>query len=111
MAQREKYQENYNNSLLGNWEDRIKGWAAHLSHICLYFNNDQHGYAVNNALTLQHLLNREGVEPGRLEVQLKLLSNKMYEIALQQHVFRITGSDGSPVSLLLFMLPARLKQP
>lgn len=54
-----KYQGNYNNSLLGNWADRIRGWAAHLSHIYVYFNNDQHGYAVNNALTLQHLLNRE----------------------------------------------------
>ncbi len=33
--------------------------GAHLSHIYIYFNNDQHGYAVNNAQTLQHLLNRE----------------------------------------------------
>ncbi len=54
-----KYQGNYGDSLLGDWADRIKGWAAHLSHIYAYFNNDQHGYAINNAQTLQHLLNRE----------------------------------------------------
>jgi len=54
-----KYQGNYGDSLLGDWADRIKGWATHLSHIYAYFNNDQHGYAVNNAQTLQHLLHRE----------------------------------------------------
>jgi uncharacterized protein YecE (DUF72 family) len=54
-----KYRGNYNDSLLRNWADRIKGWAAHLSRIYVYFNNDQHGYAVNNAQTLQHLLSQQ----------------------------------------------------
>src|SRR5438552_282381 len=54
-----KYQGNYGEPFLRNWAERIKGWATHLSHIYAYFNNDQHGYAVNNAQTLQHLLHRE----------------------------------------------------
>ncbi|PYX09138.1 MAG: DUF72 domain-containing protein [Acidobacteria bacterium] len=54
-----KYQGNYDDHLLRSWAERIGNWTSHLSRIYVYFNNDQHGYAVSNAQTLQQLLNRD----------------------------------------------------
>jgi uncharacterized protein YecE (DUF72 family) len=54
-----KYQGNYGDHLLRSWAERFENWATHLSHIYVYFNNDQHGYAASNAHTLQQLLNRD----------------------------------------------------
>ena len=50
------YQGNYPDSTLIEWADTISRWSdAGLSVYC-YFNNDQFGYAVNNAMCLQQLL-------------------------------------------------------
>ncbi|HEV2714500.1 MAG TPA: DUF72 domain-containing protein, partial [Terriglobales bacterium] len=54
-----KYRGNYDERLLRSWTERIKIRAEHISHVYVYFNNDQHGYAVSNAQTLQQLLNRD----------------------------------------------------
>jgi uncharacterized protein YecE (DUF72 family) len=53
-----KYQGNYDEQLLRTWAARIRSWAARLSHIYVYFNNDQHGYAVTDAQALRRLLGR-----------------------------------------------------
>jgi uncharacterized protein YecE (DUF72 family) len=57
-----KYRGNYDQRLLRGWAERIGTWAADLSHIYVYFNNDQYGYAVNNAQALRQLL---GLSPTR----------------------------------------------
>ena len=48
-----RYGGNYSDAMLEKWADQILGWAKHLRGIYLYFNNDQGGYAVRNAQTLQ----------------------------------------------------------
>ena len=48
-----KYEGNYTPEMLGKWADLIRGWIPKLRDIYVYFNNDQGGYAVQNALLLK----------------------------------------------------------
>jgi uncharacterized protein YecE (DUF72 family) len=48
-----RYHGNYNPKVLKGWADRIEQWRTQLSHIYVYFNNDQDGYALKNAETLK----------------------------------------------------------
>jgi uncharacterized protein YecE (DUF72 family) len=51
-----KYQGSYNRQKLEKWAGRIESWRKHLKAIYLYFDNDQQGFAAQNALTLKQLL-------------------------------------------------------
>jgi uncharacterized protein YecE (DUF72 family) len=51
-----KYQGSYSKEALRRWADRIKGWEAHRKHVYVYFDNDDSGYAPQNALTLKTML-------------------------------------------------------
>jgi uncharacterized protein YecE (DUF72 family) len=48
-----KYQGNYTDRMLNGWAKLIQSWRSQLSAIYVYFNNDQGGHAVRNALTLR----------------------------------------------------------
>ena len=50
------YQGSYPESTLREWASRIRNWHNQLRAIYVYFDNDQAGYAVNNALTLKRLV-------------------------------------------------------
>jgi uncharacterized protein YecE (DUF72 family) len=53
------YQGSYSQQTLAGWAETFSGWAHQgLSTHC-YFDNDQHGYAVQNALLLQTMLSQE----------------------------------------------------
>jgi uncharacterized protein YecE (DUF72 family) len=51
-----KYQGSYNDAALSNWADRIRQWHHERRSVCVYFDNDQAGYAARNALKLKALL-------------------------------------------------------
>lgn len=51
-----KYQGSYSMDALERWADRIAEWAAGLKAIYVYFDNDQAGYAAQNALQLKSLV-------------------------------------------------------
>jgi uncharacterized protein YecE (DUF72 family) len=53
---RNKYQGSYSDEQLAEWAARIRGWSKTLSHIYIYFDNDDSAYAVENALTLKRLV-------------------------------------------------------
>ena len=48
-----RYAGNYPDHLLQEWARKIKNWAARLTHIYVYFNNDVGGHAIRNAQALQ----------------------------------------------------------
>jgi uncharacterized protein YecE (DUF72 family) len=48
-----KYQGNYTPEMLATWADLICRWRPTLKDIFVYFNNDQGGYAVQNAQLLR----------------------------------------------------------
>jgi uncharacterized protein YecE (DUF72 family) len=50
------YQGSYSEATLQQWADRIDAWRKELRSVHLYFDNDQAGYAIENALTLKRLL-------------------------------------------------------
>lgn len=50
------YQGNYSRSKLSRWADTISGWKNRGYKIFCYFDNDQAGYAANNARFLSTLL-------------------------------------------------------
>jgi uncharacterized protein YecE (DUF72 family) len=50
------YAGSYSDDELRWWADRIAGWDADGRDVLVYFNNDAHGYAVRNALTLGAML-------------------------------------------------------
>ena len=52
----DKYQGSYSGETLGAWAARIRDWRKDLRGIYLYFDNDQGGYAAENALELKRLL-------------------------------------------------------
>lgn len=54
-----KYQESYSISRLCRWSKQIEDWARDLAAIYIYFDNDQAGYAVRNALTLKRMVNKK----------------------------------------------------
>jgi uncharacterized protein YecE (DUF72 family) len=53
-----KYQGSYRREKLQSWICHIEAWAKHLKAIYIYFDNDQHGYAPANALTLKSMLSQ-----------------------------------------------------
>jgi uncharacterized protein YecE (DUF72 family) len=55
------YQGSYSVQALQAWARRIREWSKTLEAVYVYFDNDQAGYAVQNALTLQRLLAGQAV--------------------------------------------------
>jgi uncharacterized protein YecE (DUF72 family) len=51
-----KYQGSYSPSRLRNWARQIEKWAQALKAVYLYFDNDQAGYAAQNALALKRMV-------------------------------------------------------
>jgi uncharacterized protein YecE (DUF72 family) len=51
-----KYQGSYSQRQLKNWAETIAGWSARLKAVYVYFDNDQAGYAAQNALRLKQLV-------------------------------------------------------
>src|SRR2546423_941979 len=58
----EKYQGSYPTQTLRTWAERITQWAARLRAVYVYFDNDQAGYAAENALELKRLVVEKGCE-------------------------------------------------
>lgn len=56
----QKYQGKYTDDQMQKWAEDCKRWASEGIDVFLYFDNDQNGYAVQNALLLNKL-----VETGR----------------------------------------------
>lgn len=50
------YASNYTDEMLAGWAARLRGLAAGLTDVYIYFNNDAWGYAVSNARTLAEML-------------------------------------------------------
>jgi len=51
-----KYQGSYSNVQLRLWAKRLRAWARKLKTVYIYFDNDQAGYAAQNAQQLRKLL-------------------------------------------------------
>lgn len=51
-----KYQDSYNEGRLQQWCRQIEDWARRLTAVYVYFDNDQSGFAVRNALTLKRMV-------------------------------------------------------
>lgn len=51
-----KYQGSYSDEHLKKWAARIRSWRRRLKSIYVYFDNDQGGYAAQNALRLRELV-------------------------------------------------------
>jgi uncharacterized protein YecE (DUF72 family) len=51
-----KYQGSYSDTDLGEWARRIRKWRRELKTIYIYFDNDQAGYAAQNALSLKEMV-------------------------------------------------------
>lgn len=50
-----KYQCSYSKAQLREWARQIEQWSAKLKAIYIYFENDQAGYAAQNALGLRKM--------------------------------------------------------
>jgi len=50
------YEGSYPDATLHQWADRIRAWQHDLRAVHIYFDNDQSGYAVQNALSLKKRL-------------------------------------------------------
>ncbi len=50
------YQGSYENAALRMWSDRIRKWRSELKALYAYFDNDQSGYAVENAVQLKKMI-------------------------------------------------------
>ncbi|MCU1283846.1 MAG: hypothetical protein JWO13_196 [Acidobacteriales bacterium] len=57
----DKYQGSYSDSALARWAKRIQSWAAEGKSVWFYFDNDQAGYAADNALTLKRMVEKREV--------------------------------------------------
>jgi uncharacterized protein YecE (DUF72 family) len=55
------YQGSYDAAGLNIWRNRIWKWQSELKAIYVYFDNDQSGYAVQNALELKNLVHRRSL--------------------------------------------------
>lgn len=53
------YQGNYSPQRLNRWAEQIREWRKKLGAVYLYFDNDQAGYAAQNALSLKRILGEE----------------------------------------------------
>ncbi|GAY16976.1 DUF72 domain-containing protein [Mycobacterium sp. shizuoka-1] len=52
------YAGSYTDDDLAWWAERIREWQGQRRRVLVYFNNDGHGHAVRNALSLRELLGR-----------------------------------------------------
>jgi uncharacterized protein YecE (DUF72 family) len=52
----DKYQGVYSESALRTWANRIQNWRKELTHVFVYFDNDQSGFAAKNVLELKRML-------------------------------------------------------
>ena len=59
----ELFASKYEDGFLANTAEKIKAWREAGLDIYVYFNNDVHGYAVENAMTLQEMVN-----PGKRSI-------------------------------------------
>jgi uncharacterized protein YecE (DUF72 family) len=50
------YQGSYDDKTLSGWAGAMSAWAASGKDVYCYFDNDEHGYAAQNALRLQEML-------------------------------------------------------
>lgn len=50
-----EYHGSYDEGTLQEWAQRLHRWRSELSAIFVYFNNDQGGHAITNALTLERM--------------------------------------------------------
>jgi len=53
------YQGKYDDSTLSDWAESLASWAAQGKDVFCYFDNDEKGYAVINALKLKELLSQQ----------------------------------------------------
>jgi uncharacterized protein YecE (DUF72 family) len=53
-----KYQGTYSNAALAKWASKIRVWAKKLKAVYVYFDNDDSGYAPQDALRLKDLLHK-----------------------------------------------------
>jgi uncharacterized protein YecE (DUF72 family) len=60
-----KYQGSYSRAQLREWARRIEQWSAKLKAIYIYFDNDQAGYAAQNALDLKKMVYGRASEEKR----------------------------------------------
>ena len=51
-----KYQGDYGRSTLRSWAKRIENWGKELTHVFVYFDNDQAAFAPKNALGLKQMI-------------------------------------------------------
>jgi uncharacterized protein YecE (DUF72 family) len=51
-----KYQGSYDESRLRQWANQINDWSKTLAAVYIYFDNDQAGFAAQNALTLKRMI-------------------------------------------------------
>ncbi len=51
-----KYQGSYDDDVIANWARRINEWKRDLNAVYVYFDNDDCGYAAQNALRLRQLV-------------------------------------------------------
>jgi uncharacterized protein YecE (DUF72 family) len=62
-----KYQGSYSRAQLRDWARRIEQWSKKLKAIYIYFDNDQAGYAAQNARELKKMVfghSRESKRPA-----------------------------------------------
>jgi uncharacterized protein YecE (DUF72 family) len=60
-----KYQGSYERRTLKQWAARVEKWSTELKAVYFYFDNDDAGYAVHNALELKRLVERTCKRPTR----------------------------------------------
>ena len=53
---RKKYRESYDDVHLREWCRQIGSWAKRLAAVYVYFDNDQSGFAAQNALKLRQMV-------------------------------------------------------
>jgi len=61
-----KYQGSYSTRQLNEWAVKIRRWSSELRAVYVYFDNDQAGYAVRNALDLKRLVDSTATGKGRV---------------------------------------------
>jgi uncharacterized protein YecE (DUF72 family) len=55
------YEGSYAEAALRRWATEIEKWELTLKAVYVYFDNDQGGYAPNNALQLKHMVGRSAI--------------------------------------------------
>ncbi len=55
---KEPYRGKYSAAVLSMWAEALSGWAGQKKEVFCYFDNDEAGYAAQNAFTLQGMVDR-----------------------------------------------------